>query len=105
MFSKCYKLREIKGINKFNTSGVINMRAMFQSCYELKYLDLSNLNTSNTSDLSYMFTQWNKLKYLNISKFKPYDITKNMFLFDTNNECEYIAENETFVALFNSSNN
>ena len=105
IFSQCYKLREIKGINKFNTSNVVNMRAMFQCCYELKYLDLSNFDTSNTSDLSYMFCQCNKLKYLNISKFKPYDNTENIFLFDTNNECEFIAENETFVALFNSSNN
>ena len=81
------------------------MQAMFQNCYELEYLDLSNFDTSNTSDFSYMFNQCNKLKYLNISKFKPYDITKNMFTFETNDECKFISENETLVNLFDSINN
>ena len=30
MFNRCHKLKEIKGINKFNTSKVNNMRIMFQ---------------------------------------------------------------------------
>ena len=81
------------------------MQAMFQNCYELEYLDLSNFDTSNTSNFSYMFNQCNKLKYLNISKFKPYDITKNMFTFETNKKCEFIAENKSFRSLFKSSKN
>ena len=47
MFNECHKLKQIKGINKFNTNIVTNMRVMFQECYELEYLDLSNFNTSN----------------------------------------------------------
>ena len=42
MFNKCYNLKEIKGINKFNTSKVTDMSSMFKECEELKYLDLSN---------------------------------------------------------------
>ena len=45
MFTNCYKLKEIKGINKFNINNVTNMSTMFQACYELIYLDLSNFNT------------------------------------------------------------
>ena len=66
MFSKCYKLKEIKGINNFNTYTVTNMKAMFQECNEIEYLDLSNFNTSNVTDLSYIFFNCNKLKYLNL---------------------------------------
>ena len=39
MFNHCYKLKEIKGINKFNTSKVNNMGGMFQYCSEIEYLD------------------------------------------------------------------
>ena len=46
MFNECHKLKEIKGMNKFNTNQVTNMSGMFQSCNELEYLDLSNFNTS-----------------------------------------------------------
>ena len=40
MFNECHKLKEIKGINNFNTSKVTNMSAMFNECFELEYLDL-----------------------------------------------------------------
>ena len=51
MFNECYKLKEIKGIDKYITSKVTNMRAMFQECNELQYLDLSNFDTSNVIDM------------------------------------------------------
>ena len=40
MFNECHKLKEIKGIDNFNTSNVIDMKLMFHGCYELEYLDL-----------------------------------------------------------------
>ena len=42
MFNECYKLKEIKGINNFNTSNVINMSRIFFRCKELENIDLSN---------------------------------------------------------------
>ena len=45
MFSKCLKLKEIKGINKFKTINVTDMTTMFQFCGELEYIDLSYFNT------------------------------------------------------------
>ena len=62
MFSKCHKLKEIKGINKFMTNKVKDMNAMFQYCYELEYLDLSNFDTSNATDMSFMFAVSYRLK-------------------------------------------
>ena len=37
MFNLCKELKDIKGINKFNTNKVTNMRTMFQLCNELEY--------------------------------------------------------------------
>ena len=51
MFNQCNKLKKIKGINKFNTSKVNNMKAMFQSFNEIEYLDLSNFDTKIVTDL------------------------------------------------------
>ena len=33
MFNKCYKLKEIKGINNFDISKVINKERMFEECF------------------------------------------------------------------------
>ena len=43
MFLDGYKLKQIKGINNFNTSKVTIMIAMFNECFELEYLDLYKL--------------------------------------------------------------
>ena len=65
----CSKLKEIKGINKFNTSKVDNMRYMFYNCEELEYLDLSNFKTSQVNYMGNMFYDCKKLKELDISNF------------------------------------
>ena len=52
MFNKCYKLKEIKGLNKFITNNETDIKAMFQCCYELEYLDLSNFDTLNVNDMN-----------------------------------------------------
>ena len=74
MFNQCHKLKEIKGINNFNTSNVINMSTMFQGCNELEYLDLSNFNTSNVEDMEAMFINCHQLK--EIKGINNFDLTK-----------------------------
>ena len=64
MFNQCQKLKEIKGIEKFNTINVTSMGSMFQQCKNLEFLDLSNFNTSNTINMSYMFNKCSKLKVI-----------------------------------------
>ena len=70
MFNECHKLKEIKGTNKFKTSKVNTMKAMFQECNEIEYLDLSNFDTSNVTDMECMFNQCNKLSNLNLLVFQ-----------------------------------
>ncbi len=40
MLNECFKLKEIKGINNFNTNEVTNINAMFQQCNEFKIFRL-----------------------------------------------------------------
>ena len=84
MFCDCNKLKGIKGINKFITNKVTNMKAMFQNCNELEYLDLSNFNTSNVDNMRFMFNECYKLKEIKgINLFNTQDVTnmKAMFQF------------------------
>ena len=92
MFNKCHKLKEIKGINKFNTSKV-----------ELEYLDLSNFNTDNVTNMSWMFNNCNKLKYLNLLNFSINCDTKNMLSFKSKKNCQFITNNKDLMNLYNSS--
>ena len=57
MLSQCKRLKEIKGLNKFITNKVTDMKGMFQDCEEIEYLDLSNFDTSNVNDMSCMFAE------------------------------------------------
>ena len=54
----------IKKVEFFSlqTIQVTNMDAMFQGCYELKYLDLFKFNISNVKKMGNMFFECHKLK-------------------------------------------
>ena len=54
LFNECHKLKEIKGIENFNTIKVTNMNSMFQECNELENLNLSNFNTIDLNDMEWM---------------------------------------------------
>ena len=106
MFSECNKLKEIKGINKFNTKEITNMNSMFNLCKELEYLDLSNFNTSKVNDMGWMFAGCNKLKYLNLLNFilKDECLTTNIFENINHNECRFYANDSNLKNLFLSNN-
>ena len=81
MFNRCRKLKEIKGINNFNTSNAIVMNFMFQECNELKSLDLSNFNTSKIISMCKMFNECFELEYLNLSNFDTNNVTDMKCMF------------------------
>ena len=62
MFRQCLKLKQINGINNFNTENVTKMNSMFNECYILQHLDLSNFITDKVIDMSFMFNNCYKLK-------------------------------------------
>ena len=76
MFRECYNLKEIKGLNKFNTKNVIDISEMFAGCHELEYLDLSNFDTSNVANMEFMFNICYNLKKIEgIEKFNTNKVT------------------------------
>ena len=89
MFNGCYKLKEIKGIEKFNTSYTNVMKGMFQECHEIEYIDLSSFDTSNVNDMSFMFNECRKLKQIKgIEKFNTSNVTTMNGMFQECNEIE-----------------
>ena len=100
MFSSCYKLKEINGINNFNTIKVNDMYSMFTCCNELKNIDLSNFNTSNVTDMSYMFSSCKKLKEIKgINNFNTINVTNMSSMFEECEEMECLD-----LSNFNTSN-
>ena len=52
LFNECYKLKEIKGINNFNTINVTNMSYMFNECHKLREIKgIYNFNTINVNNI------------------------------------------------------
>jgi len=64
LFRDNYSLKEIKGIENFNTSNVTSMSYMFYNCSGLTSLDLSGWDVSN---VQYMFCNCSGLQTLNLS--------------------------------------
>ena len=100
MFNRCYKLKQIKGINYFKNTKVTNMKGMFQDCIELEELDLTNFNTSNANDISFMFNGCHNLKtIIGIGKFNTFKVNKMNSMFQ---ECKDLEEVD--LSNFNTSN-
>ena len=91
MFNKCTRLQYIEGLNKLNTNKVKNMSGMFQNCYEIEFLDLTNFNTSNVINMAGMFKSCNKLKEIKgINNFNTYNVTDMKIMFGDCYELEYL---------------
>ena len=100
MFNKCYKLREIKGLNNLNTNKVTNMSALFQCCKEIENLDLSNFNTSQVTKMGGMFSGCNKLKEIKgIQNFITNNVIDMNSMFGECSLLEYLD-----LSNFNTSN-
>ena len=91
MFSGCYKLKEIKGLNNFDTSYVKYIYGMFQKCKELEYLDLSNFDIYNVEKTDFMFNECEKLKEIKgINKFFTYNCISMIGMFRNCCELTYL---------------
>ena len=80
-FLGCEYLTTIEGIEYLNTENVTDMSNMFESCYELKTLDLSNFDTKNVTNMFSMFYRCCSLTILNLTSFDTKNVTSmtNMF--------------------------
>lgn len=74
-FNHFEKLTTIEGIEYLNTDKVTEMSAMFNSCYQLKDLDLSTFNTSNVTNMTMMFSYCSQLEELDLRNFDTSNVT------------------------------
>ena len=80
-FKGCFNLTTIEGIEYFNTENVTNMRYMFDGCWSLKSLDLTNFNTENVTDMYSMFAYCKSLESLDLSSFNTAKVTSMSRMF------------------------
>ena len=91
MFNECFKLKEIRGINNFNTSNVTDMNSLFQFCSEVISLDLSNFNTSKVTNMGWMFNECHKLKEIKgLTNFNTNNVTNMYIMFQSCQKLELI---------------
>jgi surface protein len=75
-------LKEIIGLEKFNTSNVTNMSTMFQRCVKITSLNLTSFDTNNVTDMSYMFASCSNLKSIRVSSKWKTASTKDYMFYD-----------------------
>jgi surface protein len=81
MFSGCFNLASIIGIEDWDTSNVTTMSYMFNYCHKLTSLDLSAWDTSNVTDMGMMFMNCSNLTTLDLSNFDMTNVTYHVSMF------------------------
>ena len=69
LFAWHHGLKEIDGLDKFDTSNVTDMSYMFDGCESLTTIDVSNFDTLHVEYMGYMFDGCNSLIKLDLSNF------------------------------------
>ena len=84
LFAGSYYLKNIIGLETWDTPNVVNMEYMFSMCSRLTSIDLSNFNTSKVTNVKYMLGGCYDLKNVNLSNFdfSRIDVDYNGFLYD-----------------------
>ena len=75
MFNNCYSLKNIPGINNFNTTLVTTLASTFANCRSLMELDLTNWRTPAVTTLASTFTTCYCLTSLNLSNWDVSNVT------------------------------
>ena len=96
-FSDCESLTTIDGIEYLNTENVTNMNAMFNGCFALKTLDLSNFETRNVEGMYGMFQNCFALKILDLSSFDTRNVVFMPCMFESCSALTTIYASEKFV--------
>ena len=85
MFQDCYNL-EYLDLSNFNTEQVLDMNRMFESNNELARIDFGeHFKTSNVKDMQQMFHQCRSLSSLDLRNFDTKSVTNMAYMFE---ECE-----------------
>ena len=74
LFESCYALRSVN-LSNCNAERVTDMSKMFAFCYALESVDMTGFKTANVTDLSNMFYMCQKLDGLDLSSFNTSLVT------------------------------
>ena len=96
MFEMCFNITSIK-LSNFNTSKVTDMGGMFDECNSLSSLDVTNFNTSNVEEMSCMFSECKSLTTLDLSSFDTEKVTRMRSMFSLCSSLTTIYASEKFV--------
>ncbi|MDF7683827.1 BspA family leucine-rich repeat surface protein [Lactobacillus sp. ESL0679] len=81
MFEDLDSLKDITGLDKVDTSQVVNMSGMFDWCHKLSKINLSSFNTEQVTDMSTMFRGCYSLTDIDLSKFVTKKVTNMGYMF------------------------
>lgn len=103
VFAYCYNLEKITGIKNWNfqTTSSNGLAYMFNGCYSLKELDVSNWNVSTITSFYNMFNGCRSLKHLNLSNWTINNATTMESMFANCQSLEDITGN---IGSWNTSN-
>ena len=74
-------IKNITGLEYFNTSSLNRTNGMFYNCTKITSLDLRNFDTSNVTDMTKMFGNCSSLKTVYVSKSKWVQVQDNNTVF------------------------
>ena len=80
MFEECYRLTSLD-VSNFKTDNVTDMSYMFDGCSNLTSLDVSGFKTDNVTRISGMFSGCSKLTSLDVSGFNTDNVTDMSAMF------------------------
>jgi len=81
LFSGMTKLKSVENLNVIDTRDNEDFSAMFNKCYALESVDLSNFVTDKSISFAYMFCNCQNLKTIDVSKFKTGNSLSFGFMF------------------------
>ena len=80
MFQDCYNITEID-LSNFDTSEIIQTSNMFKGCSKLVSINFSNFDTSKVTAMGYMFYDCSSLISLNLSSFNTSNVVYMRYTF------------------------
>ena len=99
LFSACFNLKQIDGIEKIDTSKVSNMMHLFENCKSLTNIDVGNFDTGNVKYMQNLFSDCSNLKSININNFNTKNVTNMSCIFFN---CQKLEKLD--VSKFNTEN-
>ncbi len=83
-FCNFMNLTVVTNLEYLNTTNVTNMNSMFDTCFKVESLDVSNFDTRNVTDMGKTFYLCMNLKSLDVSKFDTRNVTDMSSMFAGN---------------------